>query len=285
MTKVLWVFLLCIDVKGFGQNTLRHFMQSQPSPSWAIPYGNNTSAGHFVKTDDANIYYETYGRGEVLILLHGGVYGSTYEMYQLIDSLSKYFQVIAMSTRGHGKSEMGNRSYTFEQKANDVMAVINAVTKDPVLVIGFSDGGYTGYKLASMYPSHVKKLVAIGAGELKAGRQKFSMDLRKAMGMDSLYFQQQLSLMPEPQRLQEFWTKMEAFYNSVNVDKGLLSTIKCPVLLIAGELDTNSPLSTVLAAYYHIQVRQLSIIPGAPHPVFLANFPAFWGSLIPFLRQ
>lgn len=260
-------------------------MQDKPSPAGAVPYGNNPSAGHYVTAEDARIYYETYGSGEVLVLMHGGVYGSTYEMYQLIDSLSKYYRVIAVSTRGHGKSEIGHRPYTFEQKANDVMAVINAETKDSVTIIGFSDGGYAGYKVASMYPTRIKKLVAIGAGELEAGKRKFTMDLPYATGLDSLYFKQQLSLMPEPQRLQEFWKKMEAFYNTVNVEKELLSTIKCPVLVMAGELDMNSPLPTVLAAYDHIPVHQLSIIPGAPHPVFLTNFPAVWASVLPFLRD
>jgi pimeloyl-ACP methyl ester carboxylesterase len=285
MTRILLVFFLCVGLQGFGQTTLRHFMQQQPSPAGAVPYGNNSSAGHYVKADDARIYYEVYGKGEVLVLLHGGVYGSTYEMYQLIDSLSKYYRVIAVSTRGHGKSEIGHSPYTFEQKANDVLAVINDVTKDSVMVIGFSDGGYAGYKLASMYPARVKKLVAIGAGELEAGKRKFTFDLPYAMSLDSPYFKQQLTLMPEPQRLQAFWTKMETFYNSVTVGEELFSTIKCPVLLMAGELDMNSPLPTILAAYGHISTHQLSIIPGAPHPVFLTNFPAVWASLAPFLSQ
>jgi pimeloyl-ACP methyl ester carboxylesterase len=46
------------------------------------------------------------------------------------------YKVIAVSTRGHGKSELGNQPITYEQKANDVMAVINAVTKDSIIVLG-----------------------------------------------------------------------------------------------------------------------------------------------------
>ena len=59
----------------------------------------------------------------------------------------------------------------------------------------------------------------------------------------------------------------------------------CPVLVMAGEGDQNASLKTVIAAYEMIPQAQLSIIPGAPHPVFLVNFPAVWTSMTPFLKQ
>jgi predicted alpha/beta-fold hydrolase len=158
---VLFTLLLLVSISARSQDqtkkTLRHFMQAASSPANAIQYGNNPKAGRYVNTGDAKIYYEVYGKGQPIVVLHGGIFGSTYEMHQFIDSLTKNFQVIAVSTRGHGKSELGKNTVTYEQKANDVMDVINAVTKDSVIILGFSDGGYAGYKLASMYPARVKK--------------------------------------------------------------------------------------------------------------------------------
>lgn len=92
-------------------------------------YGNNSEAGHFVQAGDARLYYEVYGSGETIVLLHGGIMGSTDEMTAFIDKLKPNYQVIAMSTRGHGKSEIGTAEITYELKSNDVMAVVNAVTK------------------------------------------------------------------------------------------------------------------------------------------------------------
>jgi pimeloyl-ACP methyl ester carboxylesterase len=66
---------------------------------------------------------------------------------------------LAISTRGHGKSELGTEPLTLEQRATDAMAVINAVTKDSVAVIGFSDGGYAAYQLGAMFPTRVKKMI------------------------------------------------------------------------------------------------------------------------------
>jgi pimeloyl-ACP methyl ester carboxylesterase len=238
----------------------------------------------YVQAGDAKIYYEIYGKGKSLVILHGGGVGSTYEMAQFIDSLAKTNQVIAVSTRGHGKSEIGHTPITYEQKANDLYAVIQAVTKDSVTVLGFSDGAYTSYKLASMYPARVKKLVAIGAGEQVPGLRKVILNVQEMAKLDSLYFSQQRALMPAPGRLQEYWTNLAHFYNTMTASKELFAGIQCPVLVLSGERDQNASLATIIAAYQMIPNSQLSIIPNAPHPVFLFNFPAVWTSMLPFLK-
>ena len=91
--------------------------------------------------------------------------------------------------------------------------------------------------------------------------------------------------MPEPDRLPEFWKKMETFYNTMVAGKELFNSIKCPVLVLSGERDMNAPLATVVAAYQMIPNSQLAIIPNAPHTVFMVNFPAVWESLLPFMKQ
>lgn len=283
-------FLLSFHIYSAKAQTLplkplRHFSQVGPSPANETQYGNNPQAGHYVQLGDARIYYEVYGKGQPLVVLHGGGYGSIYEMYQFIDSLRKTYQVIAISTRGHGKSQIGNTPVTYEQRANDAMSAINAVTKDSVIILGFSDGAYTSYKVASMYPARVKKLIAIGAGEQVPGLRKVILDTSVAFKLDELYWKQQLALMPEPQRLQEYWSKMAAFYNTMTASKELFGSIQCPVLVVAGERDMNAPLATIIAAYQMIRNSQLSIIPNAPHPVFLVNFPAVWSSIVPFMEQ
>lgn len=262
---------------------LRGFMQSGESPANAIQYGNNPKAGHYLQSDDAKIYYEVYGKGKSFVVLHGGVFGSMYEMGRLIDSLSKSYKVIAVSTRGHGKSEMGNNQPSYEQKAKDVNAIIKAETKDSVMVLGFSDGGYTSYYLAAQYPDKVKKIVAIGAGEWKTGSRTFNITREMAFGLDSLYWKQQLTLRPEPQKLDIWFAAINKYYNSLNVSKELFEKIKCPVLLLAGELDQNAPLPTVIAAYHMIGQVQLGIIPNAPHPAFQTNFNAVWADIVPFI--
>lgn len=277
---------LCLNAYSQQQapKQLRHFMQAAPTPKNAVPYGANPKAGHYINTGDARIYYEVYGKGKPLVILHGGVVGSTYEMHEFIDSLRKSYQVIAVSTRGHGKSEMGSQRPTYEVKAEDINAIISAVTKDSVTVLGFSDGAYTGYFLAASHPEKVRKLVAIGAGEWKQGFRNITNSRQLLFSMDSLYFKQQLTLMPQPGRFDEWLATLNDYYNTVSIGKETLSRIQCPVLVMAGELDQNAPLKTIIAAYEMIPHAQLSIIPNAPHPVFLVNFPAVWTSMLPFLK-
>ncbi|MCE7042768.1 alpha/beta fold hydrolase [Dyadobacter sp. CY312] len=140
--KLLCCLLLLTGINAIGQDLkhLRHFMQQNPSPETAIPYGNNPKAGQYLKSGNARIYYEVYGKGKPIVILHGGIFGSTLEMGRFIDSLSKNYKVIAVSTRGHGKSEIGKADPSYEQKAKDIHAIIQAEKSDSATVLGFSDG-------------------------------------------------------------------------------------------------------------------------------------------------
>ncbi|TXK36950.1 alpha/beta hydrolase [Pontibacter qinzhouensis] len=131
----------------------------------------------------------------------------------------------------------------------------------------------------------MKKLIAFGAGEWKQGFRTFNNTQQILFSMDSLYFKQQLALMPEPQKFDEWLVSLNKYYTSVTIGEVTLSAIQVPVLVMAGELGRNAPLKTVIAAYKMIPHAQLSNIPNMPHPVFLVNFPAVWASMKPFLKQ
>lgn len=271
---------------GNASVNARYFMQQKTDTVSSIPYGNNSSAGHYVKAGDAKIYYEVYGSGEPVLVLHGGGVGCTYEMGRFINELSKNYQVIAMSTRGHGKSEIGSKHITYEQRANDAFSVLSAVTDKPAIVLAFSDGAYASYKLAVMYPQHVKKLIAIGAGEnLPLLRKIPTSTVEQISTADMEFMKLQLSLMPEPQRLQEYWNDFYSFYNNQTISKETFGKIQCPVLLISGEKDTHAPLATIIAAYNMIPNAQLTIIANAPHPAFITNFDAVWANIKTFLKE
>jgi pimeloyl-ACP methyl ester carboxylesterase len=286
LQNAFFLILTCCAIHSNvqAQTALKSFMQASPSAIDAIPYGNNKAAGHYIQSDDAKIYYEVYGRGEPLVVLHGGVFGSTLEMGRLIDSLSKSYKVIAVSTRGHGKSEMGQGLPSYPQKARDVKAIIQKETQDSVIVLGFSDGAYTAYYLAGEFPEKVKKVIAIGAGEWKKGSRKFDLTRQMAFGLDPQYWKQQMSIRPEAQKIDLWFASINTYYNSLQVGQEVFQKVKCPVLLLAGELDQNAPLPTVLAAYHLFSKVQLGIIPNAPHPAFQTNFDAVWEDIIPFLH-
>jgi pimeloyl-ACP methyl ester carboxylesterase len=282
--KSVLVFLFLLMVSNLqAQQMLRRAFQP-PNVVNKIPYGNNPKVGKFAQTKDAKIYYEVYGKGQPIVLLHGGLFGSTVEFADFIDSLKHNFQVIAISTRGHGKSELGTEPLTLEQRASDAMTVVNAVTKDSVIVIGFSDGGYSAYKLGAMYPERVKKMIVIGAGEIRPGLREFKFTAKQAMEMDKLFWEQQLKLMPEPNRVEDLFTQVANCYNNVTVSKDLLSAIKCPVMVMAGDRDGGNPVERVVSAARYIPNHQISIIPNTGHGCHNENFDATWASILPFLK-
>ncbi|TRX02000.1 alpha/beta fold hydrolase [Flavobacterium gawalongense] len=281
---VVFIVYVVFCCSAFGQKPLRHFMQP-PNVINNIPYGNNPQAGHYVQSKDAKIYYEVYGKGQPIVVLHGGLFGSTTEMARIIDSLANDFQVIAISTRGHGKSEIGVEPLTLEQRANDVLAVIHEATKEKVMILGFSDGGFTAYKFGSMYPDKVKKMIVIGAGVLYPGLRDFNFNFNQAMEMDTEFWAQQRALMPEPNRLEEVFKQVSNCYNQLTVGAALLGSIQCPVLLMAGDRDEGNSVQNVLNAALLIRNHQLAIIPNAGHPAFIVNFNAAWASIAPFIDE
>ncbi len=285
---VLTIVLQFAVFKTFAADNIgvRYFGQSPDAVVGALPYGNNEASGRYVDADDVKIYYEVYGEGEPLVVLHGGGLGCTFEMGRFIDVFKDDFKVIAPSTRGHGRSGIGTKPITYLQKADDMMAVINEVTDRPVTILGFSDGAYTAYKIAASYPDKVVKIIAIGAGEIIPGLRtipSYTLDDFKALDPD--FIAHKTALCPEPEKLQSYLDEYYAFFNREKISKELFSNIHCPVLIMAGELDPNAPLDTVINAYKMIPNSQIAIIPGASHAVFMDNFDAVMSCIKPFLNQ
>lgn len=258
-----------------------------PNSDQKVSYGNNPLAGKYFDVGGAKIYFEIYGQGKPLVLLHGGVYGYIDEFEPFIKRLSESYQVICIATRGHGKSEMGCEVFTYKQRAEDAYKVIRGITRDSVIVLGFSDGGYSGLKLASLYPALVRKLVVIGAGDFPKNntRQKFNYTAESLLKNDSAFFAGRLALMPEPKRWNEGLAKLSKLYNEDYMSTETFEKIKCPVLVMSGDRDDYQSVEAVVKCARAIPNATLSIIPGCRHVVFFCNFPAVWESIKPFLKD
>ena len=172
-------------------------------------YGSNTSAAKYVNVNGTRIYYETYGEGKPLLLLHGSILGYIDEFASFIPELSKHFKVIAPAIRGHGKSELGNAEFSYKLLAEDAMAVLKQEAADSVLVLGFSAGAITGYYLAANYPATIRKLVAL-AGVLNSDAYRPSaLEYLKHLTVDSLaknypdFIASRKKIMIQPERYQE----------------------------------------------------------------------------------
>ena len=111
---------------------------------------------------DIKLYYEEKGSGEPLILLHGNGEDGTYFAHQ-IEFFSKKYRVIAVDTRGHGKSPRGSRPFTIRQFADDLCCFMREMKIEKADILGFSDGGNIAMIFSMKYPNRVKKLILDGA--------------------------------------------------------------------------------------------------------------------------
>lgn len=252
-----------------------------------IKYGNNPAAGNYVDVGDAKLYYETYGTGQPFVLLHGGVYGYIDEFEPFIKKLSETHQVICIATRGHGKSEIGNRPFSWKQRAEDAYALIKHITHEPVTVLGFSDGAYTGFKLASIHPELVKKLIAIGAGDLPKTNKRENLNYTpEGLLKDArIFFESRLSLMPEPDRWGEALSMINDLYQKENMSREIFSRIECPTLIMGGDRDEYHSVQNLQSVQTLIPRSQLSIINGCGHVVFFCNWDSVWSTVNNFLES
>jgi len=252
-----------------------------------INYGYNDSVGkYFEVAKNTKLYYEVYGEGEPILMLHGGVYGYIDEFEFFINELSKNYQVICLATRGHLKSDIGHEPFTYDQRAKDAKMLLEHLGIEKASIIGFSDGGYSGYKMASIYPNTVEKMVIIGAGDSPKGSGvNYGYSQEKLMKEAGDYFKGRLAAMPEPERWNESLTWLNALYENEVVSKEVFSKIQCPVLIIAGDGDEYLKTEALVHTNEMIQESQLEIIPGCGHVVFYCNWEAVWAKVRPFFKN
>jgi pimeloyl-ACP methyl ester carboxylesterase len=249
----------------------------------SIPYGYNDETGaYFDVGNNTKLYYEVYGQGEPLLMLHGGVYGYIDEFTPLISKLAEKYQVICLGTRGHVRSDIGQEPFSFNQRASDAYKLIQYLNLDSVTVIGFSDGSSAAFKLAANYPRVVTAMVVMGTGD-KVERDKFTYTAEALMRDSPDYFKKRIENMPEPDRWDESLKMISEMYHIDQIGKETFEKISCPVLLMNGDRDEYRDIESAVRAHNYLVDSRLSIIPGCGHVIFYCNFPAVWESMKGFL--
>jgi pimeloyl-ACP methyl ester carboxylesterase len=228
-----------------------------------VPYGNNPAAGRYLETRGFKLYYETYGQGAPLLLLHGNG-ASIASMGNQIPYFSKDYKVIAIDTRAHGKSKNPSDSLTFEQIVDDFNALLDTLHLDSCYVIGWSDGGIDALLLAIRHPDKVKKMAFTGANLWPdtTGLTPFVWNLI-LQGNANLHKQPST---PEVKRQLQI-SDLDLYQPHITLDQ--LHHITCPTLVIGGDHDAIPVLHTVLIAQ-NIPQSYLWIVPNSGHsvPVF-----------------
>jgi pimeloyl-ACP methyl ester carboxylesterase len=127
----------------------------------ALPLPEDTGHGS-VPVDDALIWYATYGGGEPVVLLHGGLGHSGNWGFQVPALIAAGYQVVLIDTRGHGRSTRDARPFSYELLASDVLAVLDALRIEQVPLVGWSDGACTALVFAMQMPKRISRVFYFG---------------------------------------------------------------------------------------------------------------------------
>lgn len=203
---------------------------------------------------DISLYYQESGTGEPLFLLHGNGEDSSY-FDQQIRYFSGSYRVIAVDTRGHGKSPRGTAPFTMEQFATDLYDLMTELEIPESVILGFSDGANIALTFALKYPHKVKALILNGANLYPKGMKKYVLT---SIRIKYKAVQKYAATSENARHKMELLGLM---VNEPQIKPDALHAIQVPTLVIAGSRDIIKQTHTELIAK-HIPGAVLKIIPG-----------------------
>ena len=121
-----------------------------------------TTCGHTVQINNIEMYYEEYGVGKPLVLLHG-FGGCSQNWHPFISKLSEHHRLIVVDLRGHGYSTNPENKFTHREAASDVFLLFEKLGIGKFSAMGMSSGGMTLLHMAASQPNRIDSMVLISA--------------------------------------------------------------------------------------------------------------------------
>lgn len=237
--------------------------QQGKSPFDTTTYGKNAATGKYADIRGFKMYYETYGKGEPLLIIHGNGGSINNFLYQ-IPYFAKNYQVIIADSRAQGKSTDHADSLSYEMMTDDLNALLDKLNLKQCYVIGWSDGGINGLLLAIRHPDKVKKLAVTGANlwpdtsAVDPFVYNYAMKMNQ-VGRDTL----KKIKNPTPEmKNQVKLLHLLSYEPHIRIED--LQKISCPTLVIGGDHDVILPKHTMLIAQ-SIPNSYLWILPNSGH--------------------
>jgi pimeloyl-ACP methyl ester carboxylesterase len=200
------------------------------------------SSGGYAPVNGIKVYYEVYGEGRPIVLLHGAFYTIDLNWSQLMPELSKTRKVIAIEMQGHGHTPFSDRKLSITTLASDVEGVMDYLKIDSADVAGFSMGGSVAYQFAVQSPKRLRKLVIISSTYkssgwlpvINSGFKDFKPEFFDNTPIKTAYD----AVAPDKTKWRNFLEQMFAFA-AVPFDCGdsNIAKIAAPVLIISGDND------------------------------------------------
>ena len=236
-------------------------LDSATAAAAPTPYGANPAAGGTFTHDGVALYYESYGQGSPLLMVHGNGM-SIGSLAAQIEHFRKAYRVIAMDSRDHGRSADSPGPIDYEKMTDDLAALIDYLRLDSVDVLGWSDGGIEALLLGLRHPTKVKKLVSMAAN-LNPGNQALYKETDELVRTMLGSMPDSVRNTPEGKRAEKVTRMM---LKEPNIDPGSLGKVTAPTLVLAGDQDLIR-LEHIVEIFNHLPNSQLAILPNHTHMV------------------
>ncbi len=242
-------------------------------------FSGKAHGGQHIRVDDASIYCETFGAGPPVLVLHGGI-GNLEDMSFQIMALAGSHFVIAVDSRGHGRSTGANVPLSYSLMSDDMVKVLDSLKISRVDVVGWSDGAIIGLDLAMRHPERIRKLVAISANYNPDGLA-YTPSVEPVPRISIRYW----LLAPDPGQWPALYRNVvEMWRTQPQYSLNDLSHIQAPTLIMAGEHDVVKREHTDQLAKA-IPGSQESIIAGASHSVAMEKPEIVNRKILDFLDE
>ena len=259
-----------------------------------------TKSGH-TAVNGVNYYYAVYGKGEPLLLLHGGL--GQIEMFgPNLATLAKHREVIGVDLHGHGRTDLGNREMSLIDMGSDLAVIVKKLGYQKVDVLGYSMGAGVAFQVAAQHPELVRRLVLVSAAYSSDGF--FPEMLPQQAAVSSAMFEQMketpmyksyVAIAPHPEDFPKLLDKMGALMRKPYDASADVKKLTMPTLLIYGDSDMFRP-EHIVKFYQmlggglkdagwqreHMSVNRLAIIPNVTH-YEMGLAPQMVETALPFL--
>jgi len=250
---------------------------------------------HCMKTEatrinDIEMFYETDGTGEPLLLLHGG--GGCHDDWAFAgrDEFLRDYTLILPDARGHGRSTNPQRTITHRQCALDTLALLDHLGIDRCRAIGLSMGGNILLHMATMQPDRIEAMVVVSATmhfpeQARAIMRQVRVENQSAQEWETMRKRHKLGD-GQIVALWEWQRGMKDSYDDMNFTPAVLGKIKPATLIVYGDRDVLYPVEMAVEMYRSIPHSALWVVPNGGHgPVFLEAAPRFVQTTLAFFRM
>jgi pimeloyl-ACP methyl ester carboxylesterase len=236
--------------------------------------------GQHVQANGLSVYYEEYGSGTPLILIHGG-FGTGIEQWEpYIPEFAEHFRLIMPDSRGHGRTANPTGEFSYRLMADDVVALAQALNLDHPLVLGYSDGGQIALELGMHYPD-LPRALGVGAAWFKfsdAYREtmKSFLSLDEEGNADPDRMEREnpglAGWLQQAQQAQgpDYWKTLvkqivPTWMTPLNYTPEDFARIQAPTLVYTGDRDQVVPVEEAAEMYRMLPNAELYVVPNQGH--------------------